>query len=255
MNSIKLKQSYSEDANRQFLCNIAPSTNLYSVMSHKIAILKMWLLWKYIVRIGRGCYWLRVIVNYGTVIRGCECSRFSNTGSDNTSRKQKLLTYSVTKYFVKKKYIREGYNWILWNKFCICKLLYVLVQYYVSFSQTQNYSNKLNNRPGLMAAQSRVWAYGRSLAGVAGSNPAGRRDVCLFRLLCFLVGVYATGREIARRSPTKHGVSNWVLMRDLTEGLSSHENKRQQFIFCIDYMLQYNYIIFIKSYFLNLLCF
>ena len=29
-----------------------------------------------------------------------------------------------------------------------------------------------------MAARSKAWAYGRSLAGIAGSNPAGGTDVC-----------------------------------------------------------------------------
>ena len=29
-----------------------------------------------------------------------------------------------------------------------------------------------------MAARSKAWVYGRSLAGIAGSNPAGDTDVC-----------------------------------------------------------------------------
>jgi hypothetical protein len=31
-----------------------------------------------------------------------------------------------------------------------------------------------------VAARSKVWVYGRSLAGIVGSNPAGGMDVCLF---------------------------------------------------------------------------
>ena len=30
-----------------------------------------------------------------------------------------------------------------------------------------------------MAARSKAWVYGRSLAGTVGSNPAGGRDVCV----------------------------------------------------------------------------
>ena len=30
-----------------------------------------------------------------------------------------------------------------------------------------------------MAARSKAWVYGRSLAGIPGSNPAGGMDVCL----------------------------------------------------------------------------
>ena len=35
-----------------------------------------------------------------------------------------------------------------------------------------------------MAAGSKVWVCGRSLAGVAGSNLAGGVDVCLLRVFC-----------------------------------------------------------------------
>jgi len=34
-------------------------------------------------------------------------------------------------------------------------------------------------RPVLVAARSKAWVYGRSLAGVVGSSPAGGMDVCL----------------------------------------------------------------------------
>ena len=37
-----------------------------------------------------------------------------------------------------------------------------------------------NSRPIPVAVRSKVWAYGRSLAGIAGSNPTGDMDVCLF---------------------------------------------------------------------------
>jgi hypothetical protein len=34
--------------------------------------------------------------------------------------------------------------------------------------------------PILVAAQSKAWVSGRSLGGIAGSNPIGGMDVCLF---------------------------------------------------------------------------
>jgi hypothetical protein len=37
--------------------------------------------------------------------------------------------------------------------------------------------------PMLVAARSNAWVWGRSLAGIAGSNPAGSMDVCLLRVL------------------------------------------------------------------------
>ena len=36
----------------------------------------------------------------------------------------------------------------------------------------------------LMVALSRAWVYGRSLAGIAVSNPAVGMDVCLLGMLC-----------------------------------------------------------------------
>jgi hypothetical protein len=35
-----------------------------------------------------------------------------------------------------------------------------------------------------VAARSKAWVFGRSLAGIAGSNPAGGMDVCLLWVLC-----------------------------------------------------------------------
>ena len=39
-------------------------------------------------------------------------------------------------------------------------------------------------RPIPVAARSKAWVYGRSLAGIVGSNPSGGMDVCLFWVLC-----------------------------------------------------------------------
>ena len=38
--------------------------------------------------------------------------------------------------------------------------------------------------PVPVAARSKAWVCGRSLAGIVGSNPAGRLDVCLLLVLC-----------------------------------------------------------------------
>ena len=40
-------------------------------------------------------------------------------------------------------------------------------------------------RPISVAARSKAWVCGRSLAGIAGSNPVGGMDICLFvRVVC-----------------------------------------------------------------------
>jgi hypothetical protein len=45
-----------------------------------------------------------------------------------------------------------------------------------------------------VAALSKTWVCGRSLAGIAGSNPAGDMDVCLFMSdACCQLEVCATG--------------------------------------------------------------
>ena len=40
------------------------------------------------------------------------------------------------------------------------------------------------NKPILVAVRSTAWVFGRSLAGIVGSNPAGGMDVCLLWVLC-----------------------------------------------------------------------
>jgi hypothetical protein len=44
-----------------------------------------------------------------------------------------------------------------------------------------------------VTARSKAWVYGRSLAGIAGSNLAGGMDVCLKSVVCCQVEVSATG--------------------------------------------------------------
>jgi hypothetical protein len=38
-----------------------------------------------------------------------------------------------------------------------------------------------------VAARSKAWGCGGSLAGIAGPNPAGGMDVCLLRMLCVVM--------------------------------------------------------------------
>ena len=55
-----------------------------------------------------------------------------------------------------------------------------------------------------MAARSKAWVCGRSLAGIAGSNPARGMNVCVLRVLCVVeVAGSATGRSLVQRSPTE----------------------------------------------------
>ena len=57
-----------------------------------------------------------------------------------------------------------------------------------------------------MAALSKAWICGRSLAGIAGSNPAAGRG-CLFHVIeCCHLAVSATGWSLLQRSPTERGV-------------------------------------------------
>jgi hypothetical protein len=120
MNSTKLKEGYPENWNRQFLRNIVPSTITYNVISQKI--FTMWLLlWKYVVRIGRGWYWLRVVFSDGTGIRGCEFPRSSTTESNKwTLSGNKNVTFNFNIFcdeifFKKKVHQRSIWIWILWK--------------------------------------------------------------------------------------------------------------------------------------------
>ena len=57
-----------------------------------------------------------------------------------------------------------------------------------------------------VAGRSKVWVCDRSLAGIAGSNPAWRMRVCLFKCrACGQVEVSAMGPSLVQRSPTECG--------------------------------------------------
>ena len=68
-----------------------------------------------------------------------------------------------------------------------------------------------------MAERSKAWVCGRSLAGTAGSIPAGGGGwgengcVSLVKVVCWQVDVFATSRSLAHSSPTECGVSIYGL--------------------------------------------
>jgi hypothetical protein len=59
-----------------------------------------------------------------------------------------------------------------------------------------------------LSALSMAWDCGRSLAGIAGSNPAKGMDVCLLYSVVFCqVEVSTSDPSLVHRSPTEGGVS------------------------------------------------
>lgn len=51
-------------------------------------------------------------------------------------------------------------------------------------SRTDVSSGNACYQPTPVAARSKEWVCGRTLARIAGSNPAGGWDICIFRVLC-----------------------------------------------------------------------
>jgi len=55
-----------------------------------------------------------------------------------------------------------------------------------------------------VTGQFEAWVCGRSLAGIAGSNPAGIMDVLfLVSVVCCQVEVFEMGRSLFQRNPTE----------------------------------------------------
>ena len=80
-----------------------------------------------------------------------------------------------------------------WKYFYVMKLVYMSFQYPV-------------------AAGSKAWVCGRSLDGIAGSNPAWLMDVRLLQLtVCCQVEFSSSGWSFVQRSPIKSGVSDCYL--------------------------------------------
>jgi hypothetical protein len=83
-----------------------------------------------------------------------------------------------------------------------------------------------------MAARSKAWFCGRSLAGIVGSNPAEGMDICLLWVVCCHVEVSASDWSLIWTSPTQRGVSEydreaWTMRRPWpTTGCRAMEKKK-----------------------------
>jgi hypothetical protein len=62
----------------------------------------------------------------------------------------------------------------------------------------------MNSVPITMAARSKAWVCGSSLAGIAGSNPVGSMDVCLLCLLCVVSQTQLRRADHASREALKN---------------------------------------------------
>jgi len=77
------------------------------------------------------------------------------------------------------------------------------------------------NTPIPVAARSKAWVFGRSLAGIVGSNPAGGMDGCLLWMLCVVLS--ATSWSLVQSGPTQCVVSecdreSWIMSRPSPPG-------------------------------------
>jgi hypothetical protein len=68
------------------------------------------------------------------------------------------------------------------------------------------YKSKPTSESIPVATSSKAWVYGRSLGGIAGSNPTGGMGACL-SVVCCQVEVSTSGWSLVQRSPTFCGVS------------------------------------------------
>ena len=76
--------------------------------------------------------------------------------------------------------------------------------------------------PVSVAEWSKAHVYGRSPAGIAGSNPDGGMDGCPLWVLCVCqVEVFVTGWSLVQRIPTDCGVSLRVISEPLEWGGSN----------------------------------
>jgi len=67
--------------------------------------------------------------------------------------------------------------------------------------------------PISVAARSKAWVYGRSLAGIVGSNPAGAW-MSVLSVVCCQVEVSATGWSLVQRGPTDYDASLCVIKNE-----------------------------------------
>jgi hypothetical protein len=58
-----------------------------------------------------------------------------------------------------------------------------------------------------VAARSKTWVGGRSIARIAGSNPAGGTNVCLLSVVCRRSQLSASGWSLVQGSPNDSGMT------------------------------------------------
>jgi len=95
-----------------------------------------------------------------------------------------------------------------------------------------------------VAARSKAWVCGRSLFGIAGSNPASEW-MSVSCVLCSQVGVSATGRLLVKRIPTECAmiVCDIETSTEGSTGSTSVVNPQKTYIdLCIDVMKAYRSI-------------
>ena len=80
---------------------------------------------------------------------------------------------------------------------------------YLSATDRLAESGSLQWRPMAVAAQSKVWAWSRSLPRIVCSNPTGGMDVYMLWVVCCQVEVSAMDWSLIQGSPTECGVSEW----------------------------------------------
>ena len=89
---------------------------------------------------------------------------------------------------------------------CVVELSVTMYEKVINPSEVSVIREHINHKVAILpipvAAQSKVWVFDRSLAGIAGSNPAWRMDAPLVTIVCCQAQVSATGRSPVQRSRT-----------------------------------------------------
>jgi hypothetical protein len=84
-------------------------------------------------------------------------------------------------------------------------------------SSPQGTTKQLKDQPILVAAWCNAWVCGRSLARIAGSNPAGGMDVCILWVLCVLSGRGLCDRPITCPEESYRMWCVWVWSRNFND--------------------------------------
>jgi hypothetical protein len=88
------------------------------------------------------------------------------------------MTFSLIRVLTA-EYIRNGSN----NSF------------YSKFNTATQVNESIHFSPIPVAARSKAWVYGRSLAGIVGSNPTGGMDVCVVFVVQGLVWIISDMKD------------------------------------------------------------